>query len=478
MFAAHDARGGGMARSDHPPLPEAARRAAAGVAVPGAPRSIASLMPGGLRPVAGPGEEFHSLVRHMFGIVFRRTTLTLATGAEETRVFGADAPLFGFEADESGRADLASWRRLIDPRDRAAHERFEARRRRFHQPQTVEYRIVHPDGSAQRWVREVGWVLPEIERGRLRFDSYLLDVTTQKRTEAALERSRRRYRRLVERAPVAILELCASRILYANACAARLLGASRPEELLDRTVEDFRLDVAAAGGPVRIERWRALDGRVLALEVARVSPGEAGLCQLVLVDLTARMQEVARMRRLALHDPLTGLANRLLFFDRLEFALEAARRDGRRVALHMLDLDGFKPINDRYGHPLGDAFLGRVATELRRLVRRTDTVARLGGDEFAIVQPHLVSAELARRLAERVLAIFARPFELGGRRLSAGVSIGIAIFPDDARDAEALLRLADAALYRAKRSGRGRILFAEPQIRPHPSGPPSRGEKK
>lgn len=165
----------------------------------------------------------------------------------------------------------------------------------------------------------------------------------------------------------------------------------------------------------------------------------------------------ARLRHLAFHDALTGLANRTLFSDRLAHALAVRERDLRPVALIFLDLDDFKHVNDTHGHATGDAVLVQIAGRLRGCLRSGDTVARLGGDEFAVLLE--AGAQEPEIVGERLLEAFAEPFEVTGSSLSVGVSIGIVHVPDGAAvtDASALLDEADVAMYAAKRGGKGNL---------------------
>jgi diguanylate cyclase (GGDEF)-like protein len=164
---------------------------------------------------------------------------------------------------------------------------------------------------------------------------------------------------------------------------------------------------------------------------------------------------------MARHDALTNLPNRTLFRERLERALQLAKR-GDHLAVFCLDLDHFKEINDSLGHPVGDALLNEVAARLRGCITESDTVARLGGDEFAIVQlrsncePTAVAA-----LASQIVEIVAAPYEIEGHHLVIGVSIGISLAPDDGNNPDDLLKNADLALYRAKADGRGTYRFFE-----------------
>jgi two-component system, cell cycle response regulator len=166
-------------------------------------------------------------------------------------------------------------------------------------------------------------------------------------------------------------------------------------------------------------------------------------------------------KEMALHDALTGLPNRRLLTDRIETTMQYAQRHGEVIALMYMDLDGFKEINDRHGHQCGDELLCMVANRLRKSMRSEDTAARMGGDEFVMLLVDIANAEDVVRPAAKVLHAMATPFDYDGLSLRVTASIGIALFPTDARDAETLIARADEALYMAKRSGKNRYHFAD-----------------
>jgi diguanylate cyclase (GGDEF)-like protein/PAS domain S-box-containing protein len=177
------------------------------------------------------------------------------------------------------------------------------------------------------------------------------------------------------------------------------------------------------------------------------------------LDITDRKQIESRLRYLALHDSLTNLPNRSLLQRRLERELARGRRGDRGFALHFLDLDRFKGVNDILGHQLGDRLLQAVAKRLRETVRERDTVARLGGDEFAVLQTDVMRPEDAETLARHITDALIQPFLCDGQELTLTASIGITLFPADAGGVDELLRNADLAMYRVKSDGRNGYRF-------------------
>ncbi|MGB9619179.1 MAG: diguanylate cyclase domain-containing protein, partial [Armatimonadota bacterium] len=176
-------------------------------------------------------------------------------------------------------------------------------------------------------------------------------------------------------------------------------------------------------------------------------------------DVTEERAYLERLDRLAHHDLLTALPNRLLLSDRLSHEIARAEREGKSLAVMFLDLDRFKVINDSLGHSVGDSLLQLVAGRLAKTLRKSDTVARMGGDEFTILTPGLSNPQAAARLARKLLATVAEPYTVGGRELYVTASIGISVYPRDGTDAEALVKNADAAMYLAKEEGRNTYQF-------------------
>ncbi|WP_127520385.1 diguanylate cyclase [Mesorhizobium sp. Z1-4] len=217
-----------------------------------------------------------------------------------------------------------------------------------------------------------------------------------------------------------------------------------------------RMELARKMEPHCYDRTRP-NGTVLEV---RGMPLEGGGFVTTYLDVTEQRRNQQLVSHMAHHDPLTDLPNRMLFNDRLTTAVAQVKRRGL-MAVHYLDLDKFKPVNDSFGHKAGDEMLIGVAERIRKAVRENDTVARLGGDEFAIVQTGINQRGDAAVLANRVLALFEKPFELSVTSVKLGISIGIALGPDDGATSDDLLMKADNALYCSKSGGRNRFSFFE-----------------
>ncbi|MFT4099796.1 MAG: EAL domain-containing protein [Burkholderiaceae bacterium] len=215
-------------------------------------------------------------------------------------------------------------------------------------------------------------------------------------------------------------------------------------------------DIVIPGRRAARPRWWSLSGRPV-LGDDGVLVGYRG----VMGDVTEAKQAQAHVDYLAHHDPLTGLANRAHFSHRVQVGL--AQQPHERIALISIDLDGFKPVNDRFGHPVGDALLASIARQLRRVIDSIGIVARLGGDEFAIAAYGLQAPQI-ERLCQQLIETICSPKRIGNHDVVVGASIGVAVAPADGGTIEELLKNADAALYRAKREGRGQFRFFEPEM--------------
>ena len=236
-------------------------------------------------------------------------------------------------------------------------------------------------------------------------------------------------------------------------------GGSLADAQAEQLVLEFESRLAGSGGDSELflETGR---GRTLALTF---NPMAGGGSVVLFEDITDRKIAEAKINQLARYDSLTGLPNRALFRDQMDASLTNLRRRGP-FAIHFIDLDEFKEVNDTLGHPCGDELLCAVADRLRQAVRSSDIVARFGGDEFVVLQYPLGHPTEAAALAERMVAELALPFRISGHEVVIGASIGIALAPRDGTDADLLLKNADMALYRAKSDGRRAWRHFEPTM--------------
>ncbi len=241
---------------------------------------------------------------------------------------------------------------------------------------------------------------------------------------------------LIAAVTIAVLMLLARRIVSPLLSMTKVIGSLARRE--------FAVAIPAT------TRTDEIDGMAVALEALRQSA------------IAAERAE-ARISHMARHDALTGLPNRVLLAERMDHAVMMTGR-GQTCGVLCLDLDRFKAVNDTFGHPTGDRLLRAVAERLLACVRETDVVSRLGGDEFAVLLGDLDEPSGAGVLARRIIRVLSDPFELGGQTVGIGASVGIALAPQDARTATALLKSADTALYRAKTDGRGTFRYFESEM--------------
>ena len=297
-----------------------------------------------------------------------------------------------------------------------------------------------------------------------------LDLLLRSRT-AELHRQEEQLRSLVQHASDVLTIVDAEHVIRYQSAAAQTVLGRPPTQLVGRPVIElvhpddvrpFELAMEAApvppAAPALVDvRFRRADGEWVTTETAIADltddPGIGGRL-LTIRDVTDRKHLEEQLRHDALHDPLTGLGNRLLFHDRLSHAVDRATRNPHNIAVLMLDLDGFKDVNDTLGHAAGDRLLCEVAERLRKTLRPGDTVARVGGDEFAILIERSEHG-VPETVAGRILAGLRAPIEIDGRTLVPLGSMGVASATTDRATAEGLLRAADLALYDAKLRGKG-----------------------
>lgn len=287
------------------------------------------------------------------------------------------------------------------------------------------------------------------------------------------EREAERLKALADAAFEGIVICRDGLIVDANESFCKLVGAATADEVRGRRFADFapaeNEAIDAALGKVAPASF-AIDladagGGAVPVEVLKRPAGDSEDQMILAVrDLRERREAESRIRFLAHHDALTGLANRMFFSLRLEDAIARAERAGGRLALYYIDLDRFKEINDSLGHSAGDAVINATARRLEALVGNGDIVARLGGDEFVVVQTNLEGSEAAIAFAERACTALAAPIAFDGKSLVRTASIGVAIYPLDGTDVDSLTSAADVALYRAKDAGRATFRAFEKEM--------------
>ncbi|MBV9496011.1 MAG: EAL domain-containing protein [Acidobacteria bacterium] len=403
-----------------------------------------------------------SELRHR--LLFERNLAGVYNSAPDGRILDCNnalARMLGFDSREElmqyNARDL-----YVDPEER---DRFSEIVRERRSVANLEAQMRGKDGRGV-WLLESVHVVTGAD-GTESFEGTVIDITDRKLAEEALRESESRYRLMAENSTDMITRTnYHGLLLYTSDAVRRHLGFE-PGEMIGRSIYDFIIErdheevrKSTSQLPATFRYCaRRKDGTAVWFETtsrAIVTPETRRVQEIISVsrDITERRAAEERIEYQAYHDALTGLPNRALFRDRLTVALAHARRLESLVAVMFLDLDSFKFVNDTLGHSLGDELLKVIAGRLLAVLREEDTIARMGGDEFTILIGDLRSPDDAAKIAHKLIDAVAQPARIEGHELFITTSIGIALYPNDGDSAEALLKNADNAMYRAKEAGR------------------------
>ena len=420
---------------------------------------------------------FESRLHHLAGIIERSPVVAITWRNEPgwpVDYVSGNIFRFGYRPDDlmSGKVDYGE---LLHPEDRSRLEAEVAAHLEFGPDDyRQEYRVRHGDGHWM-WLDDRTWLTRDREGRVTAIHGVLIDVTEQKQAEIALRESEQHHRTLANGGSALIWTSDTDKLrTYFNEPWLRFTGRSLERELgngwtegihpddVDRCLqtysasfdrrESFSMEyrLRHADGDYR---WIQDDGNPR-FDSAGHFIGYIGFCY----DITAQKENQRQLEHIAHYDVLTDLPNRMLLADRLRLAMAQARRRKRQLAVAYIDLDGFKAINDKHGHAMGDQLLVALADRMRQCLRAGDTIARLGGDEFVTILVDLPDVPTSIPLISRLLAVAAQPVECNGLALQVSSSIGIAYFaPGDDSDAEQLVRHADQAMYQAKQAGKNRF---------------------
>ncbi|HEX5804137.1 MAG TPA: PAS domain S-box protein [Azospira sp.] len=330
-----------------------------------------------------------------------------------------------------------------------------------------EYRFVARDGRTV-WLRDIVKVVEEDGVPRW-LRGVMVDITASKRAS-------QRHASVVESAMDGFVVFGPDgRVREHNRTFCALTGYAADEVLalrfgdfdaMQQTPDEIaaRLRRIVGEGGDRFEtRWRRKDGEIIDVEITAtyLSLGDE-ICAFAR-DITVLKEHDRQLDRIAHYDPLTGVPNRTLLADRMKQALAQAKRSVSLLAICYLDLDGFKPINDNFGHDTGDRVLVEVALRLQDCLRASDTISRVGGDEFVLLLQDIDNMEECKQTLARILGEIARPMEVDGHDIRLSGSLGVALYPKDEADSDTLLRHADQAMYLAKQDGRNRFHLFDPE---------------
>ena len=397
-----------------------------------------------------------------------RDGLTIFEDGRAVYVNDRACEIFGYPRDELVQMqDLE----LAAPEDRQRLEPVVQKARQSGEmPGELDFWIVRKDGD-RRYLSN-RYASPSHDGAGRRTYVVTTDMTSRKAAEDELQKEKERLEILLEEFPLGLAIIAGDgRYEYVNARFVDMFGytladvpngrewfkkAYPDEEYRHQVKSSWLEDLKAAQQGERRPRTftvRCADNtdKVVHFRPVSVRGGDQFM---VYEDITERQRAEERIRQLAYHDPLTGLPNRTLFYDRMDVALARARRNGDKLAVLLMDLDYFKDVNDSLGHAMGDQLLQEVGERLTTLLRESDTICRMGGDEFLILLTGITSVDDVNRIGNRVLEAIRKPFVLDDHALDVTTSLGVAIYPDDAEDLDTLIRQTDVAMYFAKERGR------------------------
>lgn len=433
-------------------------------------------------------EERQRLANILWGTGTGTWEWNVQTG--ETRFNERWAQMIGYSLEEIGPISIATWERFTHPDDLVRSE--QALQRHFTgevENYECEARMRHRDGH-WIWVLDRGRIISRDAEGRpLWMAGTHLEITARKRAEMALRQSEEYHRSVVEvLAEGIVIQDVEGRIVECNPSAIRLLGLPR-EKICGRMLLELGTRILRSDGspypPDESPVVRCLrDGQPIYNEVVGIGRSSGDILWLSLntqpiydtkessasvlaivssfVDITTHRQQQKQLEYLAHYDALTHLPNGVLLVDRLKQAMAQVKRRSQHLAVVYIDLDGFKEVNDHYGHDEGDELLKALAGRMQEVLREVDTVSRIGGDEFIAVLSDLPERDAVLPLVERLLDCCSRPFDIQGSQVQVSGSLGVTFYPQPGPvEATQLMAQADQAMYQAKQAGKNRYrLFA------------------
>lgn len=358
---------------------------------------------------------------------------------------------------------------IVHPEDRMSVKANAVKMLKMHHNQPYEFRTITKSGQIKWTMETVSSVYFDGKRSVL---GHYVDINDRKKSEEILKASEERYRTILDNIEDGYYEVDLKGVLtFFNESLCRIFGYSRKELIGTKTsqyvdknalnkIYNMSRKIFETGQPKKHADFQIIckDGFKRHIEISSslikdLSGNPVGF-RGIARDIDERKKAESTIFHMAYHDTLTGLPNRMLFNDRLNMAISIARRNNKKFAVMMLDLDRFKQINDLLGHDIGDLLLQNAGYRLRSHLRRSDTVARMGGDEFMLLLQGINKKQDAEAIARKIADSFHQNFVLENHELKVTVSIGIAIYPDSGTDFDTLKKNADIAMYKVKEKGR------------------------